>query len=97
MTDVLLLVGTRKGLILARSEGGRTRWDVEPLRFPMNAVYGVGVDARRATPRLFAAADSEHWGPSVFHSDDLGATWHEPDHAPVRSSPVRSWCLTRQR
>lgn len=70
--------------MIARSHDGRSRWQVEPMRFMMNAVYGVGVDTRRATPRLLASADSEHWGPSVFHSDDLGATWNEPDSAPVR-------------
>lgn len=95
MTEVLLLVGTRKGLILARSDERRTRWDVEPLCFPMNAVYGVGVDTRRVTPRLFASADSEHWGPSVFHSDDLGKTWTEPDHAPVRFPERTETALTR--
>ncbi|MQA02901.1 MAG: exo-alpha-sialidase [Streptosporangiales bacterium] len=84
MTEVLLLVGTRKGLVLARSTGDRSGWQFDPLRFTMNAVYAVGVDTRRATPRLFAAADSEHWGPSLFHSDDLGATWVEPEQAPVR-------------
>jgi hypothetical protein len=43
----------------------------------------VAIDTRRTPPRLFASADSSHWGPSVFHSDDLGAAWQEPDRAPV--------------
>ena len=25
-----------------------------------------------------------HWGPSVMHSDDLGATWEETDHGAIR-------------
>jgi photosystem II stability/assembly factor-like uncharacterized protein len=81
MTDTLLLAGTRKGLLLARRSGGS--WQTEPLALPMTAVYAVGIDTRRSTPRLFASATSEHWGPTILHSDDLGQTWSEPDHAPV--------------
>ncbi|HEY3870027.1 MAG TPA: hypothetical protein VGM10_16810 [Actinocrinis sp.] len=81
MADLLLLAGTRKGLLLARKRG--RGWDVESIALPMTAVYAVGIDARGATPRLFAAAASEHWGPTILHSDDLGATWSEPDRAPV--------------
>lgn len=81
MTDTLLLAGTRKGLLLARRRAGS--WHTEPLALPMTAVYAVAIDSRRATPRLFASATSEHWGPTILHSDDFGATWSEPDHAPV--------------
>ncbi len=81
MADTLLLAGTRKGLLIARGRAGS--WEVEPLALPMTAVYAVGIDTRRSTPRLFAEATSEHWGPTILHSDDLGATWGEPDHAPV--------------
>lgn len=28
--------------------------------------------------------DSAHWGPSVFHSDDLGRTWTEPARPAVK-------------
>jgi hypothetical protein len=77
MTDVLLAIGTVKGLFLARSTT-RTSWELSDLTFGMNSVYAVAIDTR-AEPRLFVAATSEHWGPSVFHSDDLGGTWVEPD------------------
>ena len=26
---------------------------------------------------------ASHWGPSLVTSDDLGQSWHEPDHAPL--------------
>src|SRR5690606_35519455 len=42
------------------------------------------IDTRGGSTRLLAGAHSEHWGPSVFHSDDLGATWHEADGGAVR-------------
>jgi hypothetical protein len=83
MSDVLLAVGTAKGLFLARSDEKRTNWQMSDLQFPMTGVYAVAIDTRAATPRLLASATSEHWGPSVFHSDDLGATWQEPEHGAV--------------
>jgi photosystem II stability/assembly factor-like uncharacterized protein len=78
MSDTLLMIGTSKGLLLARS-ADRQRWDVGALQFPMNGVYAVAIDTRGSTPRLLASVDSSHWGPAVMHSDDLGASWAEPD------------------
>ncbi|MDQ1653058.1 MAG: hypothetical protein QOI35_2258 [Cryptosporangiaceae bacterium] len=80
MSDVLLVIGTGKGLFLARSGDGRASWEVSGPHFAMNAVYSIGIDTRGERPRLLAGARSEHWGPSVFHSDDLGESWQEPDH-----------------
>ena len=94
MSGVVVLVGTRKGLFVARSDD-RVSYDVEPIRFDMNAVASVGVDARGTQPRLFAAARSEHWGPSLFHSDDLGATWSEPSSAPI-AYPERTGAALEQ-
>lgn len=84
MAETLLLAGTRKGLLLARRNGAGP-WRAEPLRLPMTAVYAVGIDTRgpRPAPRLFAGATSEHWGPTVLRSDDLGASWQEPERAPI--------------
>lgn len=83
MNDVLLAVGTRKGLFLGR-RGGRGGWDFTGPHFPMQAVYSVGIDTRGDRPRLLAGADSSHWGPSVFRSDDLGGSWHEPAKPAVK-------------
>ncbi|WP_424215088.1 WD40/YVTN/BNR-like repeat-containing protein [Streptomyces sp. BI20] len=83
MTDVLLLVGTRKGLFIGERVAGRD-WSFRPPEFNAQAVSAVAVDRRGPVPRLLAAGDSAHWGPSVFHSDDLGATWHEPTAPAVR-------------
>ncbi|MFF4651548.1 WD40/YVTN/BNR-like repeat-containing protein [Streptomyces sp. NPDC001380] len=83
MAEVLLAVGTQKGLFLGRSRDRRT-WDFTGPHFAMNAVYSVGVDRRGARPRILAGADSSHWGPSVWWSDDLGATWQEPSSPAVR-------------
>ncbi|GGO91048.1 WD40/YVTN/BNR-like repeat-containing protein [Wenjunlia tyrosinilytica] len=82
MTEVLLAVGTQKGLMLGRGSGGA--WEFTGPHFPMQAVYSIGIDTRRSSPRLLVGADSSHWGPSVFTSDDLGASWHEPAEPAVK-------------
>jgi photosystem II stability/assembly factor-like uncharacterized protein len=81
--SVLLAIGSRKGLWLATSDDGRTAWKVTGPHHPMTEVYAVAIDTRRSTPRLLASVTSSHFGPSVATSDDLGATWSEPDHAPI--------------
>ncbi len=80
---VLLMIGTRKGLFLARSDDDRTRWDVSQPHGAMLEIYAVAIDTRRGSPRLLASVTSSHFGPSVLTSDDLGESWREPDHAPV--------------
>jgi hypothetical protein len=98
MADVLLLIGTAKGLLIARS-GDRDSWDVSDIEFPMNGIYSVAVDTRASTPRVLASVDSSHWGPAVLHSDDLGRTWAEPDDgalafpADTGAALERAWAI----
>jgi hypothetical protein len=85
-TNVVLAIGTRKGLFLAHS-ADRSAWDITGPHLPMQEVYAIGIDARTRTegrpPRLLVGASSSHWGPSVATSDDLGETWDEPETAPI--------------
>ncbi|MFF9352527.1 WD40/YVTN/BNR-like repeat-containing protein [Streptomyces sp. NPDC014734] len=76
MTEVLLTVGTRKGLFIGRAHGGT--WEFEGPHFNAQAICSIAIDTRRKVPRLLVGGTSSHWGPSVFHSDDLGRTWTEP-------------------
>jgi photosystem II stability/assembly factor-like uncharacterized protein len=87
MAEATLLVGTRKGLWIGRSDQARSSWRFDEPQFLMEAVYGVGIDTRGSTPRLFVSGTSEHWGPGVYYSDDLGRTWTETQGAAVRFSP----------
>ena len=85
MSEVLLAVGTAKGLFLGRSRSeDRRSWSWTGPHFVMQGVYSVAIDRRSGLPRILVGADSSHWGPSVFHSDDLGATWQEPEQPAVR-------------
>lgn len=74
MPETLLMIGTRKGLWIARSEDRRT-WSLQGPDDVMGETHAVAVDARGAAPRLFMATRHWHIGPQVRHSDDLGATW----------------------
>ncbi|GAA2471872.1 WD40/YVTN/BNR-like repeat-containing protein [Winogradskya humida] len=78
-----LAIGTRKGLFLASSDDDRRSWRLSSAHFPGTAVYAVAFDTSRPVPRLLAGIDSSHFGPTVTVSDDYGATWQEPDHAPL--------------
>ncbi|MER7893692.1 exo-alpha-sialidase [Micromonospora sp. NPDC094482] len=98
--STLLAIGTGKGLFLATSTDGRRNWQVSGPHFPMTGVYAVAIDKRRSTPRLLAGMTSSHFGPSVATSDDLGASWQEPEQPPVAfpadtgASLDRVWQLT---
>jgi hypothetical protein len=83
MTTNLLAIGTGKGLFLARSDDDRRTWEISAPHFPMTGVYAVAIDTRRSPARVLAGVDSSHFGPIVATSDDLGATWHEPDERPI--------------
>jgi len=84
MSEALLLVGTRKGLWIGRSDESRTSWEWDDPQFLMQAVYSACIDTRAGSPRLFVGAASEHWGPQVFRSDDLGRTWTETPSGAIR-------------
>ncbi|CAM3754845.1 exo-alpha-sialidase [Nocardiopsis rhodophaea] len=83
----LLVIGTRKGLFTARSDD-RKQWRIDgPHRLDpadyanMMGAYAVGIDPH--TRRILVGSESSHFGPSVWFSDDLGATWHEPKEPPI--------------
>ncbi|MFC3690130.1 exo-alpha-sialidase [Aquipuribacter hungaricus] len=80
---VVLCIGTRKGLWLATSED-RREWRLSDPLLLMQEVPSVAVDTRGGSTRLLVGTRSEHWGPSVLRSDDLGATWSEPERGSIR-------------
>jgi hypothetical protein len=84
MGRTLVAIGTRKGLFLADSRDDRTGWQVEGPFFTMHAVYAAGFDTRPERPRILVGAASDHWGPSVSYSDDLGASWQEAEQGAIR-------------
>ncbi len=83
MGTTILLVGTRKGLLIARSTDDRRTWSTDDFQFKNEEVYSVAADLRRDTPRILAGVGTGHWGPLLTYSDDLGASWSEPEEPPI--------------
>ncbi len=82
--DVLLLVGTMKGLFLLRSRAQRARWDVAGPYFHGQATYALAYDGREGRHRLWASTFSMLWGAFLRSSDDYGRTWTNPLEPPIR-------------
>jgi hypothetical protein len=72
MSEVMLLVGTRKGLFTLRSDDRRS-WRLDGPHCEAWPVYHAIFDRSGGT--ILAAAASEWHGSTVWRSSDLGATW----------------------
>ena len=74
MSDrVQLLVGTKKGAFIVESDTDRTAWTVRGPSCEGWPIQDISVD--RSTGTWYAGAGSPWFGPTVFRSDDQGATW----------------------
>ena len=76
MAGTVLMIGTRKGLWIARSED-REAWTLSGPDDVMGEVHSVAIDKRRPrAPRGCSwAAGTGTSARRCMHSDDLGATW----------------------
>jgi hypothetical protein len=79
---VALLIGTKKGGFMLRSDKGRRRWKLVGPWFLGNKVHHVVLDPRDGRTLLLAARTG-HLGPTVFRSDDFGETWKEAERPPA--------------
>jgi photosystem II stability/assembly factor-like uncharacterized protein len=79
-SDVLLLVGTTKGLFLLDASAELTNPIAQGASIP-----SVAFDPRNR--RLLAGKTSFFWGTGVVYSDDLGKSWVEPE-APNLTFPA---------
>ena len=82
--DTLLLVGTMKGAFVARKGAEERGWTVDGPHFPGEEVYALALDARSGSPVLWAAPGSPFFGTTLRRSDDLGASWSDPEARPLR-------------
>src|SRR5918994_5722829 len=87
MSNVRVLVGTRKGAFVLTSDGKREKWDVSGPHFAGWEIYhmkGSAVDPNR----IYASQTSGWFGQIIQRSDDGGKTWFQPGTpagAPVMS------------
>jgi hypothetical protein len=79
---VALLVATRKGAFFYFANAARTRWRVEGPHFFGQIVNHVMLDPRDGRT-LLAAVRPGQLGPTIYRSQDLGATWHEAKQPPA--------------
>jgi photosystem II stability/assembly factor-like uncharacterized protein len=77
MSQVRVLVGTRKGAFILTSDGKRQKWDVSGPLFGGWEIYhmkGSPVDPNR----IYASQSSSWFGQMIQRSDDGGKTWSTP-------------------
>jgi hypothetical protein len=79
---VALLVTTRKGAFLFRSDAARRRWRLSGPHFLGHDVHHAVLDPRERKT-LLAAARTGHLGPTVFRSTDFGRHWKEAKRPPA--------------
>ncbi len=79
---VQLLIGTRKGAWIYRSDEARRSWAVTGPIFLGQIINHFVVDPRGSGTMLMAAKTG-HLGPTIFRSTDGGATWTEATRPPA--------------
>ncbi len=79
---VSVLVGTKKGAFIFRSDRTRRRWAFAGPIFLGNEVDHLVLDPRDGRTLLMAARTG-HLGPTVFRSMDSGRTWKEAQRPPA--------------
>ena len=74
--SVIVLVGTRKGAFLCRSDRRRRNWKIDGPWFTGNMIHHFIYDPRdRGT--LFAAVNNDWFGSDLHRSTDWGRTWQK--------------------
>jgi photosystem II stability/assembly factor-like uncharacterized protein len=77
MSEVRVLVGTRKGAFILTSDGKREKWDVSGPYFAGWEIYHL--KGSPANPnRLYASQSSGWFGQVIQCSNDGGKTWETP-------------------
>jgi hypothetical protein len=83
MSNVRVLVGTRKGAFILTADGKRQNWEVSGPHFAGWEIYHV--KGSPADPNRFTRRRSSGWfGQIIQRSDDGGKTWHQPGTPPGR-------------
>ena len=79
---IALLVATRKGAFIFKSDKTRRAWKIAGPMFYGHIVHHMVLDPRdRCT--LLAAARTGHLGPTLFRSTDFGRSWKEASKPPA--------------
>lgn len=80
--EILLMVGTAKGLFLLR--GGDGKWSIDGPHFAGLAVYSAFFDQRKGRDEMWAAPTSWHFGAELCKSTDMGKSWDQPENRRIK-------------
>ncbi len=72
---VAVLIGTRKGLFIGRSDAAREHFEIEGPHLAGYEIQRAFLDPRHGGRVGFAAAHHPIWGIHVYRSDDAGRSW----------------------
>ena len=75
MSQVRLLVGTRKGAFILTADGGRADWSISGPHFAGWEIYHLK-GSPKDRDRIYASQSSGWFGQVVQRSDDGGRTWN---------------------
>lgn len=97
MSRVQLLVGTRKGLFVARSDDSRLRWSLDGPSIEGYEIYHAVLEPGPGRTG-WAAVRHEVWGTHIYRTDDGGREWMplstRPAYPPQLEREVRAvWHL----
>jgi photosystem II stability/assembly factor-like uncharacterized protein len=81
-SPVAVLVATRKGGFILKSDGARRSWKLQGPIMLGHIVHHMVLDPRDGRSVLMAARTG-HLGPTVFRSADAGRTWREASRPPA--------------
>ena len=80
MNGVTLLIGTKRGLFIARSDAQRAAWQLSEPKLAGREIYHAIIDPRDGS--YWAASDHTVWGAHIHRSTDGGETWDVLEAAP---------------
>src|SRR4051812_36686669 len=80
--NIVVLVGTRKGAFLLKSDSSRRKWEIRGPHFLGCIVYHALLDPRDGKT-LLVATRTGHLGPTVYRSTDFGKSWKEAAKPPA--------------
>lgn len=80
--SLALLVATRKGAFIVKSDAGRRSWKVGPPILLGHIAHHVVQDPRDPKVLLYASRTG-HLGPTIYRSADRGRTWKEASAPPA--------------
>ena len=85
MSNVRVLVGTKKGAFILTADGKREKWTVSGPHFAGWEIYHM--KGSPASPdRIYASQTSGWFGQIIQRSDDGGKTWMQPGTPPGEST-----------